>query len=215
MDGSNNSIVGPFGTGVFFNNNVFSLGDFGINPQRGFINKLKPWMGVPAEMGSLTPLAVSPALSPGITAESLGELRRVVAKFQIDYTAWTAAARNQQVFWTFPPKTRVCGIIADTTEAYAGISGPIELMAGTTLNDESYLKIHVVSSGAVTKGLIDADLGNRLIRANAVQGGDMQSWTSYNFVAVTLSASANLGDGTATHLSAGSTTVYIVIESMP
>jgi hypothetical protein len=91
IDGSNNVIVGPYGYGAHNNNNVFSLGDFGVNPQGGNIQKLKPWAGVPVQMGSLSPLAVTPASSPGITVQSLAELRRVVAKFHVDHAAWTSA----------------------------------------------------------------------------------------------------------------------------
>jgi hypothetical protein len=88
-------------------------------------------------------------------------------------------------------------------------------MVGIAANHESYIKSHTVSSAPVTKGLSDADLGSRLNRANAVQGGDIQSWTSQNFVAVTLSGAANLGTGTTTNLSAGSTTLYVITEPMP
>jgi len=123
---------------------------------------------------------------------------------------------------------RVFAFIADTTEAYAyadvTVPGPISLMVGIlAANDESYIKSHIVSSAPVTKGLGDADLGSRLNRANAVQGGDIQSWTSENFVAVTLSGAADLGTGPPTdptmppktNLTAGSTTLYVITEPMP
>jgi hypothetical protein len=228
IDFGDNVIVGPYGYGATNNNNVFSLGDFGIiyeiNPQGTNIRKLKPWAGVPAQMGSLAPLEVLPKSSLGVTVQSLAELRRVVAKFHIDYAEWTDAAHSHQIYWGFPAKTRICGIIVDTTEAYAGVTGPISLMVGIlAANDESYIKSHIVSSAPVTKGLSDADLGSRLNRANAVQGGDIQSWTSKNFVAVTLSGAADLGTGPPpdpnmppkTNLTAGSTTLYVITESMP
>ena len=80
IDFGDNVIVGPYGYGAYNNNNVFSLGDFGIiyeiNPPRSILQKLKPWAGVPAQMGSLAPLYVIPKSSLGITVQSLAELRR-------------------------------------------------------------------------------------------------------------------------------------------
>jgi len=56
--------------------------------------------------------------------------------------------------------------------------------------------------------LADADMGTTLVRAAAVQGGTLPSWTATTVVSVRLTTTTANTD----QLTAGSTTYYIVTD---
>ena len=85
------------------------------------------------------------------------------------------------------------------------------MQVGKTVGGTEYIIAHDVFTAAVTKGLADADLGTSINRANAVQGGDLPSWSATTNISVrltTVTANTNA-------LTAGSTTYYLVTELMP
>lgn len=154
------------------------------------------------------------ALPVTASTRSVGEPRRAVTSFRIDKTSWTAAALSQDLaVGVIPPRTRVVGVVADTTEGYSGVANP-RLRLGTTTDSESLLLGHSVAS-QTTKGLADGELGTPMCRAGSIQGGYLPSWTAASTLYARLVADTNLGDGTSTNLTAGATTFHLVTESLP
>jgi len=162
-------------------------------------------------------LAVVNPLPTGVTENNIGAMNRTIYKITVDYTAWNAAAVLQHLYpITLPPKTKVIAVIADTTIAYAGLAGTIQLQVNMAGTDQGYILIHDVKTAAVRKGLLDADLGTNLVNANLIGGGYIPSWTVVSQPGIELiSGTGNLGDGSVTNLTAGSTTFYFTTEVMP
>lgn len=166
--------------------------------------------GIDIRVHRLVPLT----LPTGITLTNSGHLGRQTAKLTIGYAAFKTAGLSQQIaIATISNRTRLIAVYADTTVAYAGLAGTIQLSIDTNTGAGSCLAAHDVKTAAVTKGLSSGDLGADL--STQVQGGHIRSWTSNDQVFVTLtSGTGNLGNGSATNLSAGSTTVYIITETL-
>lgn len=145
-----------------------------------------------------------------------GQLRRGLFKVTVPYTLFKAAATTEAVtIATLPAKVRVVGVIADTTAAYVLNADTFTLKVGRAGDDDGFIVSHDTSTAAVTKGLADGDLGTDINRASAIQGGYLGSWSGTTALTATLTSSAtNLGDGATTALTAGSTTYYILTESM-
>lgn len=183
------------------------------------------WSGVSVIPGSLTIVStaylegsdVTPGTAAGLTIADTGSVRSLIYKVTVAKETWTAAALTQDVtIATLPAKMRLSGILSDTTAAYAGLAGTIQLQAGKSAGGTEYLVAHDVKTATVTKGLADGDLGTGINRANAVQGGDLPSWTGTTNISIRLtSGTGNLGNGTTTNLSAGSTTFYLMTEFHP
>ncbi len=170
--------------------------------------------GAPFQVRNL--LALTPAA--GITVNSNGYLGRQTYKITIDKAAWTAAAVQQDLtLCTLPAKTRIVGCYADTTIAYAGLAGTIQLNVYVTAAGDILVQ-HDVKTAAVVKGLLDADMGTGMTRAAQIQGAFIgtNGWTAnLQPIARLVSSVGNLGNGSVTNLTTGSTTVYIITETQP
>jgi hypothetical protein len=165
--------------------------------------------------GSLYPSApvLTSGTGTGLTVVNVGEVRRVVHKVTVNYTALAAAATTaDKVIAVLPAKTRLVGIVAETTQNYTGGAvSAATLIVGKTTGGNEYLVSHSVFSGTPVVGNADADLGTSINRANAVQGGDLPSWTATTNISVRLTTtSANTNA-----LTTGSTTYYLVTERYP
>ena len=162
--------------------------------------------GVPYSTG----MSITAGSGTGITVNSTGNIQRQVYKVTITYVALAAAGLTADVVVaTLPAKTRLVSIITDTTTPYTGGTvSAATLQVGKTTGGLEYIVAHDVLSGAVTKGLADADLGTSINRANAVQGGDLPSWTGTTSISARLTT---VGGNTNT-LAAGSTTYYLTSE---
>lgn len=169
-----------------------------------------------SEFVSSTPERLTAGSGLGITALSNGHFKRAFYKVTVTKDAFITAGLTAEVtIGTLPAKTRVLGIVADTTVAYAGLAGTITLMLGYGATPNEFVIAHDVKTAAVTKGLADADLGAGLARATAVLGGVLPSWSATTAIKARITSSVgNVGDGAATLMSAGSTTYYIVTERM-
>lgn len=191
---------------------VKSFGDIGGND--GALTQLLAMDGRSPIMMELSPNMYSLA-SAGYSY--LGpQPNRAVTKVTVNYTVWTdASTLAQKIIFQIRAKQKLVGIICDTTQAYAGLAGTISLRVGTTAGgtySQDLILNHDVKTAPVTKGLADADLGSLINSANAVQGGTM-TWSGPTDMTISLvSGTGNIGTGTATNLSAGSTTIYIVTE---
>lgn len=151
--------------------------------------------------------SITPGSGTGITLSNSGAVRKLTYKVVVTFQALAAAALTADAtIATFPAKTKVVGIYADTTTKYVG--GGVTaatLIVGKTVGGNEYVVSHDVFTAAITRGLADGDLGTSINRANAVQGGDLPSWTATTAVSVrltTVTANTNA-------LTQGSTTYYI------
>jgi hypothetical protein len=158
-------------------------------------------------------LVVPNAGNPGATTNYNGRLKRFTLSRTITKDSFKAAATQEDLLlFQLPAKTKLLSIIVDTTEAWAGSGTVYDMKLGTASNGEQLVVNHSVLA-AVTKGLDDADLGTSINRANAVQGGLLGSWTDTWNIYVRLASDANLGDGSATGLTTGITTIYLEYSS--
>lgn len=150
----------------------------------------------------------------GVTVAYSGRALSGWYKVTVDKTAWVAAALTQDItLLTLPAKGQIVSVVADTTIAYAGLSGTIAIKIGATVGGGEVLASHDVKTATVTKGLADADLGTSMVRASAVQGGYIPSWSATtNITARLTSGTGNIGSGTVTNLTTGSTTYYFQVE---
>jgi hypothetical protein len=157
-------------------------------------------------------LVVQPTAAVPVTN---GALPRSIVSFTLPNSVWTAAAATQDiVLATIPARTRIASVIADTTAAYVLGAGSVQLQVGITTGGTELLLAHSVTS-TVTRGLVSGDLGSAL--GSPVQGGVLTStmWTtSTTSISARLTGATNLGSGSTTNLSAGSTTFHIVVEPM-
>jgi hypothetical protein len=158
-------------------------------------------------------LVVQPTAAIPVTN---GEVPRTIVSFTLPAAVWTASATTQDVVLaTIPARTRIASVIADTTVAYllGGVS--VQLQVGITTGGTELLLAHSVTS-TVTRGLVSGDLGGSL--ASPVQGGVLTSamWTTATTnISARLTGGSNLGNGSVTNLSAGSTTFHFICEPMP
>ncbi len=144
----------------------------------------------------------------GITTNYNGDARRGYFKITFTEAAFTAAATSEdKTVCTIPAKARVVSVIADTTTGFTGGgASTATLRLGKTTNGQEYILDHSVFATG-TKGLADGDLGTSINRANAVQGGDIPSWTATTDLKIRLTSDVNVAD-----LTAGSITFYITVE---
>lgn len=141
-----------------------------------------------------------------------GDLRRGCYAVAVSYLGWTrpAALTEDLTILTVPAKTRVVSVVVDTPYVYwASGAASITLRLGITAGGQEYIVAHDVLTSAVTKGLVDADLGTSINRANAVQGGHLPSWTTTTAVTARLTSDVNLSG-----LAAGQTYYYICVERL-
>lgn len=149
----------------------------------------------------------------GVTVNDTGSVRRVTYKVTVTYQALSAAATTaDKTIATLPAKTRVIAIYADTTTKYiGGAVSACALIVGTTVGGAELIATHDVFTAAITRGLVDADMGSLMTRAAAIQGGTMPSFTATNIVTVRITTTTANTD----QLTQGSTTYYIETEQLP
>lgn len=120
-----------------------------------------------------------------------------------------AATTADIVIATLPAKTRLTKIVVDSTTAWTGTSiTAVTWQVGKTTGGSEYIVAFNALAAPVTKGLADADLGTSINRANAVQGGDLPSWTTTTPISARItSTGANLSA-----LTTGNITFYLTCE---
>lgn len=185
---------------------VFSLNDLGGSS--GALVPLTPMLGIISNLNARLSIE---GVSPGITHGAMGAITRTYQSVVIPYTALQAAALTKDLtIFSVPARCKIVGIYADTTAAFAGPAGTLNLRVGTTSGGQELLLDHDVKTAAVTKGLADADLGVSITRAAAIQGGAINTWGDLsNLFARLTSSSGNLSG-----LTAGSVTLYVLVERM-
>jgi hypothetical protein len=147
----------------------------------------------------------------GLSYGAIGRISQTYQKVTIPYTKFQIAStqKDMKVF-DAPAGTKVVGCIADTTIAFAGPAGTLNLLVGTQPTGNDLILSHDVKTAAVTKGLADVDLGAGLANATAVQGGIIRDWTGATGIHVRLLS----GAGNLSELTAGSVTIKVAVERM-
>lgn len=174
-----------------------------------------PIMTTTAAIGTLAGVSdpnvqITAGTGTGLTVNSAGNLVRQVYKVTITYAALaTAGATSDKVIATLPAKTKIVAMYADTTAAYSGGTvSSVAMIVGNTTGGAQYIATHDVKTAAIVRGLIEADMGTELLLAAKIQDGGVMSWTATTPVSVRITC----GTDTCNHLTAGSTTFYIVTE---
>jgi len=162
--------------------------------------------------GLATSAVITPATGTGVTVNKSGTLAQQLYKVTVTYQALAAAGLTaDKVIATVPAKTRIVAIYADTTTPYTG--GGVtaaSIIVGNAAGGAQYVATHDVLSGAVTKGLADADMGTELAAAALIQNAAVVNWTTAIDVYVRLTTVTSNTD----QLTAGSTTYYIITEQL-
>ena len=147
----------------------------------------------------------------GITVNSAGYVNRQVYKVTTTYAAYADTDGTKGiVIATLPAKTKLTGCYADTTAAYKGgaVSATTLKVGITSEGGAEIVASHDVWTGAVMKGLADADMGTSMTRAAQIQGGYLPSWTATTAIYATIDTT----NANTNALTAGSTTFYLITE---
>jgi hypothetical protein len=85
------------------------------------------------------------------------------------------------------------------------------MTCGKSTGGHEYLTAFDVFTAPITRGLADSDLGPSINRANAVQGGDLPSWSGATAVQCRLTTRS----APTSALTRGALTLYLVTEAVP
>lgn len=157
----------------------------------------------------------------GITVNQLGGIYEQNYKATIASTQFvTNGVTHDVTVATLPAKTILHAIYADLTQTFACTAvcttATLSMTVGSSAGGNDLLTTFDVDAATLQRGLVDGDLGTGINRANAVQGGKLFSWTATTPVSLRMtSGTGALGDGTATNLSQGSITVYLITTRLP
>jgi hypothetical protein len=212
-DGSGNSLLNNFDFSGALKGPYFSFGDQGGSA--GSMVSLQPTMAYGQSLlGSLA----KPNASDLQTGDYkyAGQLSVGVHKITIPYTRFIASATSQFLTcWMIPARTKIISVVADVTTKFQGTAGTLQLRVGDrTIDGTEFILAFDCKTAAVTKGLLDADMGTLLARANRVQGGTFEWAQQFAYIGL-FSGSGNLGTGSVTNLTQGSVDLYLTVERMP
>ena len=164
---------------------------------------------------------VTPGTGTGITIVETGAVRRLVYKVTVTSTQFVAAAVTADItIATLPAKTRLVGVYADLTTTFACTAtcttATLSITVGTAAGGAQILASFDADAVAAVFGDADGELGSAVNAAARVQDAYIPSWSATQIITARLtSGTGNIGTGTATHLSQGSITFYLVTEVLP
>ena len=170
----------------------------------------------PAGTGLLknTASVITSGSGTGVTVNHTGAVIQQIYKVTTTYAAYSDTDTTKGiVIATLPAKTRLIACYAETTAAYTGgaVSAATLEVGITAEGAAEIIATHDVFSGAVTKGLADADMGTGMTRAAQIQGAYTPSFTGTTAIYATIdTTTANTNA-----LTAGSTTFYLITERLP
>ena len=170
----------------------------------------------PAGTGLLknTASVITSGSGTGVTVNHTGAVIQQIYKVTTTYAAYSDTDTTKGiVIATLPAKTRLIACYAETTAAYTGgaVSAATLEVGITAEGAAEIIAAHDVFSGAVTKGLADADMGTGMTRAAQIQGAYTPSFTGTTAIYATIdTTTANTNA-----LTAGSTTFYLITEKLP
>jgi hypothetical protein len=180
--------------------------------------------GTTASTGAFTTITASTprptaGSGTGITVNDPGSIRTEVYKVTVAKTNFvTAGVTHDVTLATLPAKSIVHAVIADVTEAFActGVCTTATLSAtvGISAGGVEFLASFDLDAAAAAFGDTDAEVGSKLSVAGDSNSGYI-SWAGTPVIMRATSGTGNWGSGTATNLSLGSVTVYILYSILP
>jgi hypothetical protein len=180
------------------------------------------WARVEGERFLASLATITAGSGTGISVVNEGQLQRQVYKVTIDRTAFVCAALTCDVtIATLPAKTSVLSVYGHIETVFACTatctSSTLSMLLGSTAGGAQYLASFDADLSTSVFGDADAELGTTMTRAAAIQGGNaVPNFSSTTPVNLRLtSGTGNIGNGSATNLSQGSVTFYIVTERLP
>lgn len=151
-----------------------------------------------------------------------GALTTSVYVATIPYTLFVTNGTDSDItIATLPAKTYVVHALADLTTTFACTatctSATLSAYVGKSAGGNEYLLSFDADNAAAQFGDAAGELGASLAPATIASGiGDLGSWSTTTTVSIRLhSGTGNIGNGTATNLSKGSITIYLVVARMP
>lgn len=152
----------------------------------------------------------------GLTCTDYGGLAKVTV---LSTNVTSNALTHDVTLLTLPAKAKVLGVVADLTTTFACTAtcttATLSWTMGKTAGGTEYLLSLDADAAAARFGLSVATTGVSLV-ANAVQGGDVPSWTATTALNARMtSAVGNLATGGVTNLSQGSITFYVKYAVFP
>jgi len=164
---------------------------------------------------------VTPGTGTGVTIVDVGSVRRVVYKVTVASTQFVAAAVTADItIATLPTKTRLMGVYADLVTPFACTAtcttATLSMTLGTAAGGNQILLSFDVDAAAAIFGDAENELGASMVITAMIQGAYLPSWSATQIMTARLtSGTGNIGTGTATNLSAGSITFYLITETLP
>lgn len=159
-----------------------------------------------------TAAQVTAGSGSGVTVNFIGHEDRTTYKVTVTNVAFSAAAKTADVtIATLPAKMKLVAIYADVTATFSGGGESAATMTcGSSAGGNNFLVSFDVFTGAITRGLADANLGTGINRASAIQGGFIGSWTTTTPVSVRLTTTTN----NTSALTQGTAVFYLVTEAL-
>lgn len=201
---------------------VTSINDYAIDGASLGVRKLKEYHGNYSTLGPgvLYGHTTSEAYNGvGFTRNILHEPRSGWTKQTYTYEAFQDSAAGKMLNVGRPaPRAKLLAAYLNVTTPFAGTymgtALDVYLKFGKTHGGEEYILAFDATTAAVTKGLVDADLGTALQRTSVVQGGDLDlaSWGSRGDLYITaFDTTGKLLSG----LTAGAVEVIMKWEVLP
>lgn len=170
-----------------------------------------------------TPLLITPGSGTGLTVNDQGKLTETVYKVTVARTNFVAAAVTADVtLGTILPKTMIRRVIADVTQTFActGVctSSTLSMTVGKSAGGAEYVASFDADAAVAVFGDAVAEGGTALLGGTTpnVFDEDIPSWSANTTLQARLtSGTGNLGNGTATNLSQGSVTFYVIAARLP
>ena len=170
---------------------------------------------------SVATARITPGSGTGVTVNELGTVRHLVYKVTVASTQFIANATTADItIATLPAKTRVVGIYAEVATTFACTatctSGTLSMTLGTSAGANDVLVSFDVDAAAAMFGGLDNQLGSLTNASGRIQGVYLAAWGTTQILTARLtSGTGAVGTGTATNLSKGSVTFYLVTEVLP
>jgi hypothetical protein len=177
--------------------------------------------GKTADVLPLTTPRLTTGTGTGLTVNDAGSLRTQVYKVTLDKTNFVTNGVNHDVtIATMPAKTIVHAVLGHVSQAFACTSTcTTATLAGTlgiSAGGVEFLASFDMDAAVAVFGDTDAEVGSALTIAGNTNGGYHSSFTGTTTIVFRgISGTGAWGSGTATNLSAGSVTFYILYSLLP
>lgn len=194
---------------------VFSTGDKG--GQAGSIVHLPTVYGDnPQKFASLSYTSANWSTTRALPfSASVKGVSTVIQKYTIPYTYLVDASLTANfAFLDIQAGGKVVGVYANVTQAFVLGASTINLAIGYGGSSNEFILAKTVSGFTGPVGQADADLGTALARATAVQSGYINLSATTTVTARFTSSSGNLGNGTASNVTAGNVDVYVLVQDL-